>query len=134
MTRNKIKLGQRGETLASQILKQHGYQIIAQNWHCQEGEVDLIAQKDKKWIFFEVRTRRGKSHGTPEESLTPHKRARMEVVARHYLGEYAPDMDMDWDLGFIAVSMSTTGSLQRITVYPGLDAIPWNAQLPHERK
>ena len=77
--------------------------------------------------FVEVRTRRGTSYGSPEESVTPRKRARMEAVARRYLSEHAPDDDIAWHLSLVAVAMDHAGRLQRITVYVDLDAEPWEA-------
>ena len=124
MARGKVGLGRRGEALAEAVLVQHGYHIAARNWRCPQGEMDLIAHKHGEWFFFEVRTRRGKRYGTPEASLTPQKRARVETVARHYLGEHLPNADVLWHLGFVAVEMDRQGHVLRITVYPDLGGEP----------
>jgi putative endonuclease len=115
----RVKLGRRGETLAADELVRSGYAIVARNWHCQVGEVDIVARQGDVLHFFEVRTRRGRAYGTPEESVTPAKRQRMIDVALTYLGEH--DLaDVDWRIGFVAVEMSRTGRLLRLEVYDSI--------------
>ena len=63
-------LGQRGEALAADYLRRMGYQVLATNFRCQWGEVDIVAMDGSTLVFVEVRTRRGASFGTPQESLT----------------------------------------------------------------
>lgn len=109
-----------------QALEQHGFETVAQNWHCPEGEVDVVAQKGGEWYFVEVRTRRGTRYGAPEESLTPRKRARMEAVARRYLGELTPGDDVAWHLSCVAVELDKSGQLMRVTLYPDLEGAPWD--------
>jgi putative endonuclease len=124
MAKGKVGLGRRGELLAARTLKKYGFKIVTQNWHCPDGEVDLVACRDKEWYFVEVRTRRGTRYGTPEESVTPHKRARMEAVARRYLCENVAEDDVGWHLSFVAVGLDRRGHLERITVYPDLESAP----------
>lgn len=115
----RIGLGRQGERLAAWELSQRGYEIVARNWRCAAGEADIIARRDAIWAFFEVRTRRGPDCGTPEESLTPAKQARMAAVAESYLaGQEAGDVD--WRLGLVAVEMDTAGRLLRVDVYEDL--------------
>lgn len=133
MAKGKVGLGRRGEALAAEALQQRGFTIITQNWHCPEGEADLIAQRAGEWYFVEVRTRRGTgpgnagSYGSPEESLTPRKFARMEAVARRYLSEQGADeaQDVAWHVSFVAVALDGTGRLERITVYLDPESDPW---------
>ena len=56
----RVRLGRRGEELAVAELTRCGYEIVARNWRCQVGEVDVVARRDEAWAFFEVRTRRGR--------------------------------------------------------------------------
>jgi putative endonuclease len=133
MAKGKVGLGRRGETLAAEALQQRGFTIVTRNWHCPEGEADLIAQRAGEWYFVEVRTRREISHGSasgygsPEESLTPRKLARMEAVARRYLSEQGADeaQDVAWHLSFVAVVLNNAGRLKRITVYLDPESDPW---------
>ncbi len=124
MTRARVGLGQRGETLAAQALARLGYEVVARNWHCPEGEVDIIARRGDEWYFVEVRTRRGAGYGAPEQSLTPQKQARMEAVALRYLGEQMTTPASVWHLSFVAVALDAGGRLERLTVYLDLDGDP----------
>jgi putative endonuclease len=99
--------------LAAQTLARQGYEIVVRNWRCEAGEVDIVARKDGVWHFVEVRTRRGRDFGTPEESLTPPKRARMIAVAEHYLAAHGLE-DVDWRLDLVAVEMDQAGRLVRM--------------------
>jgi len=119
MSDARVKLGRRGEELAARELTHRGYEIVARNWHCQAGEVDVVARRDQVWAFFEVRTRRGQEFGTPEESLTPAKQQRMIDVALTYLGEHDLD-DVDWRVGLAAVELDRAGRLLRLEIYDSI--------------
>ncbi len=111
-------MGRRGETLTARELTRQSYEVVCRNWRCQIGEVDIVALRDGRWTFFEVRTRRGRGFGTPEESLTPTKVERMVDVARTYLAEHDRNVhDIDWCIGLVAVEMDQAGRLLRIDVY-----------------
>lgn len=128
MAKGKVGLGRQGETLAAAALTPHGFAVRRRNWYCAEGEADLIAQRAGEWYFFEVRTRREAGFGSPEESVTPRKRARMEAVARRYLAEQTAEEDAVWHLGLVAVVLDRAGRVRRVTVYPDLDSEPWEVQ------
>jgi len=113
VTNRRVGLGRRGEELAARELERRGYQIVVRNWRCEAGEVDIVARQGAVWIFVEVRTRRGRTFGTPEESLTPAKQARMIDVAQSYL--IAHDLQaVDWRLDLVAVEMDGAGRLLRV--------------------
>ena len=73
----RIQTGQRGEEIAALYFTERGYNIVARNWRCPTGELDIIMEKGDTLIFVEVRTRSGKRYGTPEESINPTKQARL---------------------------------------------------------
>ena len=119
MSDTRVKLGRRGEELAVAELTRQGYEIVARNWRCPAGEVDVVACLDEVWYFYEVRTRRGREFGTPEESLTPAKQQRMIDVALTYLGEH--DLhDVDWRISLVAIEMNRAGKLERLEVYESI--------------
>jgi putative endonuclease len=119
MSNARVKLGRRGEELAIAELVRSGYEVVARNWRCQAGEVDIVTCRGETWHFFEVRTRRGREFGTPEESLTPTKQQRMIDVALTYLGEHQLN-DVDWRIGLVAVEMDRAGQLLRLEVYDSI--------------
>src|SRR5947209_4231245 len=83
------QLGASGERVAANWLEARGYRILARNWRCPYGELDLIAEQNGEIIFVEVKTRRGATHGAPEEAITPAKRVRLIAAAQTYLAEIA---------------------------------------------
>jgi putative endonuclease len=119
MSDARVRLGRRGEELAVRRLTRAGYHVVERNWHCAAGEVDVVARREGVWTFFEVRTRRGRAFGTPEESVTPAKQERMAQVALTYLGAHEL-VDVDWRLGVVAVEMDRRGRLVRLEVYESI--------------
>jgi len=106
-------LGLLGEDLAAQLLQQRGYVILERNYRCPYGEVDIVARDHDRLAFVEVRARRGTSFGTPQESVTPRKQARLAAVARSFLQEKSYS-DVDWGIDVVAVQFTPDGVLQRI--------------------
>jgi putative endonuclease len=108
-------LGRRGEELAAQHLAAKGYQIVARNWRCEAGELDLVAQTGDGLVAVEVRTRRGRGMGSPEESITPAKQARLITLAEAYV--QAVDWAGNWRIDVVAVEMDRRGRLLRLEHY-----------------
>lgn len=86
-----MHLGKKGEQIAKKHLILNGYQIIAQNYYSEFGEIDIIAEKEtekKRTIFFfEVKTRTPFSLNHPAESLTRQKLQRLIKTALRYMSE-----------------------------------------------
>ena len=106
-------LGQLGEDLAVRHLQRLGYIVLERNYRCSRGEVDIIARDGDRLAFVEVRARRGTAFGTPKESVTARKQARLATVARNYLQERGFS-DVDWGIDVVAVQLTSHGTLQRI--------------------
>ena len=103
MADTRRKLGQWGEKQASGYLEARGCQVVTTNWRCAAGEVDLVV-RDGDWLaFVEVRARRGQAYGTPEESITATKLARMAAVAESYVYEH--EWEGDWRLDVVAIQV-----------------------------
>lgn len=108
-------LGRHGEDLAAEHLAAQGYEIMARNWRCGRGELDLVARDGGCLAFVEVRTRRGRALGTPEESITPAKQARLVDLAWTYIQEH--DWPGDWRIDVVAVEMDRRGRVLRLDHY-----------------
>ena len=106
------QLGQRGADLAVAHLEELGYVVRERNWRCLAGEIDIVAEEGGCLAFVEVRTRRGREYGTPEESVTPAKQAKLMEVAQTYLQEHS--WDGDWRIDVVAVEMTSRGTLLRV--------------------
>lgn len=82
-------LGNEGETIAAQFLAHQGYDIIHRQWRGGgRGEIDIVAQKDREYVFVEVKTRTGDEFGYPEEAVTHAKRAQLVRLIETYLARY----------------------------------------------
>ena len=75
------QLGAWGEQHAVRHLESEGCHIMATNWRCPAGEVDIIALDGECLAFVEVRTRRGQAFGTPEDD--ENGRAQARVCSAH---------------------------------------------------
>ena len=84
MTHERIRLGASGEERAAAWLESKGYKIIATNWRCPLGEIDLIAQKKDILAICEVKTRRTGDYGSPFEAITPRKQRRLRKLGEYY--------------------------------------------------
>jgi putative endonuclease len=89
MTRTTARaaLGSAGERLAAGWLEARGYRVLARNWRCAYGELDLVAEEQGELVFVEVKTRRGVAYGAPEEAITARKRAHLIAASQCYLVE-----------------------------------------------
>lgn len=112
------KLGAWGESVAATHLEARGYAIIDRNWRCPLGEIDLVAQKGEQVAFVEVKTRRGRAMGLPEEALTAAKSRTLLAVAQQYLAEF--DLDVDWQIDLVAVELDKGGKLIRCEHIPNV--------------
>lgn len=103
-------LGKMGENIAQEYLTSQGYEIIDRNYYTRYGEIDLIAYQfhennihDKELVFIEVKTRRTRTFGFPEESIGTKKRAALLASSLTYLQEH-PEIGEDWRIDVIAIS------------------------------
>ena len=74
-----------GETLAKEYLLGRGYSILESRYRTRQGEVDLIAEKDKTLVFIEVKARTGQRYGRPAEAVTKQKQRHLTSAALAYL-------------------------------------------------
>jgi putative endonuclease len=85
LTRERIKLGERGEALAFEKIKHLGYTHIVKNYRCALGEVDLVAKDGDVLVFIETKTRRGRPLGFAKEAVNARKRKQLSKVALYYM-------------------------------------------------
>ena len=76
---NKIT-GSQGEAIAQKFLKDQGYKILATNFTCKIGEIDIIAQQKKTIVFVEVKTKSNLDFGYPREMVNITKQTRLEEL------------------------------------------------------
>ncbi|MFD1827399.1 MULTISPECIES: YraN family protein [Mumia] len=81
-------VGVHGENVAVEFLQAQGMEVLARNWRCRWGEIDIVARDADTVVFCEVKTRRSTAYGTPLEAVTPQKAARLRRLAGLYLAEH----------------------------------------------
>ncbi|MGN6126853.1 MAG: YraN family protein [Humibacter sp.] len=80
----KDELGRRGEDLAERYLARRGYRVVARNWRCALGEIDLIVERGGEVAIVEVKTRSSVAFGHPFEAITPTKAARLRRLTAQW--------------------------------------------------
>lgn len=103
------RLGKRGEDLAHTYLRKLGYKILARNYLCPVGELDLIALDGRTLVFAEVKSLQDDRDIHPAESVHSGKQARLRRAARFYISaKRAEEMPARFDV--LAVTVPKTGS------------------------
>lgn len=77
--------GEQAEQLACNHLLQQGLQLIARNFRCYHGELDLIMQEAQTLVIVEVRFRKSNKYGGALESITKAKQSRIIAATSYYL-------------------------------------------------
>lgn len=113
---NRQQLGQLGELLAAAELERRGYTILARNWRCRHGELDLVTRDGDTLAAVEVRTRRSAAYGSPEESLTAAKLIRLAAAAQTYV--QTTGWNGPWRIDVVAIVIDARGRVARMTVIP----------------
>ncbi len=80
--------GQRVEGLALEHLSAQGLSLLARNYRCRMGEIDLVMRDGAQLVFVEVRYRRDDRFGGPAASVDRDKRRRIGLTASHYLASH----------------------------------------------
>ena len=83
--RNCRDIGTFYENEAVLFLQNKGYQILKQNFHCRQGEIDIIAKDGEYLVFIEVKYRKNAYEGAALEAVTPQKQKRIIQTAKYYL-------------------------------------------------
>ena len=76
-----------GEARAAAWYEARGYRVLARNWRCREGELDLVLGKGRTVVFCEVKARSSAAFGSPAEAVTPAKQRKLRTVALRWLAE-----------------------------------------------
>jgi putative endonuclease len=80
-------IGDQAEARAAEHLQKKGYRVVARNWCCRGGELDLVCDDRGTLVFVEVRARKDDRYGAPLETVRDGKRRRLVLAAEKYLYE-----------------------------------------------
>jgi putative endonuclease len=96
------RLGAIGEQRAAEWYGEAGYEVVARNWRCREGEIDLVAVGRGAVVFCEVKTRTSDRFGVPAEAVTPLKQARLRALAAQFLRDHPqPSQRLRFDVASV---------------------------------
>ena len=107
--------GRLGEIAARRRLEALGYAIRGVNVRAGQGEIDIVAEESGDIVFVEVRTRRSRRLGAPEESITPSKRERLLTAAQRYLQSTDAE-NRNWRIDIVAVELDRNDGVARLSV------------------
>jgi putative endonuclease len=103
--RAQLPLGRRGERAAEKYLRRNGYRIVARNFRAAGAEIDIVAMEGDTLVFVEVKTRRSRDAGAPEEAVDERKQKQIRRAAEIFATRYrADDVTMRFDI--IAIDAS----------------------------
>src|SRR5580692_4512188 len=103
--RSQLPLGRRGERAAEKYLRRNGYRIVARNFRAAGAEIDLVAMDGDVLVFVEVKTRRSRDAGAPEEAVDERKQKQIRRAAELFATRYREDeIEMRFDI--VAVDAS----------------------------
>ncbi len=128
-TSNSQKIGELGEDIACEFLMKHGFSILERNYTKKWGEIDIIAQKDEKRYFIEVKSKSvsnldsnymksvddGHETNRPEENMHPMKMRRLRRVVETYLISKRLGY-IDWQFDLLVVYIDVEKRLARVRV------------------
>jgi putative endonuclease len=86
--RAKDALGRYGEDVAARHLLDLGFDLLARNWRCAAGEIDIVARDGGVVVICEVKTRSSTAFGLPSEAVTAQKATRLRELALWWLREH----------------------------------------------
>lgn len=83
----RLEAGRAGERAAAFWYARRGFRVVARNWRCGLGELDLVVARGDLLVFCEVKSRRGATDplGGPYEAVTGRKRAKLRALAETFL-------------------------------------------------
>jgi putative endonuclease len=94
-----------GEDAATDTYRRRGYRVVARNWRCRLGELDLVVEREGVLVFCEVKSRRDGVFGGGYEAVTWRKQAKLRALAEAFLqATAARPHAMRFDVASVAVS------------------------------
>lgn len=92
------RLGQWGEALVARDLAEKGWTILARNYRCRFGELDIVAAREEILAFVEVKVRRGSAFAPARAFVTGEKQRKLRAAAELYLQEHPGQLQPRFDV------------------------------------
>jgi putative endonuclease len=123
MQERRVAIGGAGEDAALSEYRRRGYGVLARNWRCRIGELDLVLSRGDTLVFCEVKTRRGGAFGAGYEAVTARKQAKLRAVAQAFLqANPTAHASIRFDVASVSVRAGAGGLQDRSSVQLFQDA------------
>ncbi len=121
MTFSRLATGRIGESLASKYLRKKGFKILTQNFRAGKTEIDIIAEKQGKIHFIEVKTRSSNIKGKPYEAVGGRKISHLLTTATFFLlqsGKKGHKLSLD----VISILLDRANKIQSIQYFENINS------------
>ena len=108
------ELGKWGEALAAEFVEKQGYEILERDWKSGHHDLDIIARDEDTLVIIEVKTRRNRLFGDPEEAIDYKKRLSLQSAINHYLKSHRIKTSVRFDVISIVGMIGSTPEIDHI--------------------
>ncbi len=108
------ELGKWGEELAAKYLEGQGYEILERDWKSGHHDLDIVARNEKVLAIVEVKTRRNRLFGDPEEAIDYKKRLSLQSAINHYLKSHPIKTPVRFDVITIVGAIGSAPEIDHI--------------------
>ncbi len=112
------ELGKWGEDLATVFLEKKGYEIIERDWKSGRIDLDIIAREGATLVIVEVKTRRNRLYGDPEEAVDYRKRKSLQSAINHYVKSHRLGQKVRFDIISIVGTIGSEPEIDHIKDVP----------------
>ena len=108
------ELGKWGEDLAAKFLEGQGYEILERDWKSGHHDLDIVAGNEEGLAIVEVKTRRNRLFGNPEEAIDYKKRLSLQSAINHYIKAHHIKAPVRFDVISIVGTIGSTPEIDHI--------------------
>lgn len=108
------ELGKWGEALAAEFVEKQGYEILERDWKSGHHDLDIIARDENTLVIIEVKTRRNRLFGDPEEAIDYKKRLSLQSAINHYVKSHRIKIPVRFDVISIVGMIGSTPEIDHI--------------------
>ena len=108
------ELGKWGEALAAEFVEKQGYVILERDWKSGHHDLDIIARDEDTLVIIEVKTRRNRLFGDPEEAIDYKKRLSLQSAINHYVKSHRIKIPVRFDVISIVGMIGSTPEIDHI--------------------
>jgi putative endonuclease len=108
------ELGRWGEDLAAAFLEEKGYELIERDWKSGHHDLDIVAKDGSTLVIVEVKTRRNRLYGNPEEAIDYRKRRSLLSAINHYTKSHRLYSNVRFDIISIVGNIGEKSEIDHI--------------------